>query len=78
MPESTKSRKQQEIERLVRERRQLRNQWRKDSDAVRDGLNLLQEDIKCRLTSLRRAENVRKLHKKEHTRTQFYKILRRI
>lgn len=45
----TKSRRQEEIERLVRERRQLREQWKKASDAEREGLMLLQGDIKCRL-----------------------------
>lgn len=69
-----KSRRQQEIERLVRERRQLRKQWKKASDAEREGLMLLQGDIKPRLATLRRAENLRKLRKKkEHTRTRFYK-----
>lgn len=69
-----KSRRQQEIEILVRERRQLRKQWKKASDAEREGLMLLQGDIKCRLATLRRAENLRKLRKKkEHTRTRFYK-----
>ena len=73
-PPPAKSRRQQEMERLVRERRQLRKQWKKASDAEREGLMLLQGDIKCRLATLRRAENKRKLRKKkEHTRTRFYK-----
>lgn len=73
-PAPAKSRRQQEIEILVRERRQLRKQWKKASDAEREGLMLLQADIKCRLATLRRAENLRKLRrKKEHSRTQFYK-----
>ncbi|KAJ8414647.1 hypothetical protein AAFF_G00038490 [Aldrovandia affinis] len=74
LPTPAKSRRQQEIERLVRERRQLRKQWKKASDAEREGLTLLQGDIKCRLAILRRTENLRKpRRKKEHTRTQFYK-----
>ena len=73
-PAPAKSRRQQEIEILVRERRQLRKQWKKASDAEREGLMLLQADIKCRLATLRRAENLRKLRrKKEHSRTRFYK-----
>ncbi|KAL6475304.1 hypothetical protein MHYP_G00163440 [Metynnis hypsauchen] len=73
-PTPAKSRRQQEIERLGRERRQLRKQWKKASDAEREELMLLQGDIKCRLATLRRAENLRKLcKKKEHTRTRFYK-----
>jgi len=46
-PAPAKSRRQQEMERLVRERRQLRKQWKKASDAEREGLMLLQGDIKC-------------------------------
>ena len=73
-PTPAKSRRQQEIEGLVRERRQLKKQWKKASDAEREGLTLLQADIKCRLATLRRAENLRKLRrKKEHSRTRFYK-----
>ena len=73
-PAPAKSRRQQEIEILVRERRQLRKQWKKASDAEREGLMLLQADIKYRLATLRRAENLRKLRrKKEHSRTRFYK-----
>lgn len=69
-----KSRTQQEIKRLIRERRQLRKQWKKASDTEKEGLILLQADIKSRLSTLRRAENLRKLRKKkEHTRTYFYK-----
>lgn len=70
-PAPAKSRRQQEIERLVRERKQLRKHWEKASDAEREGLMLLQGE--CRLATLRRAENLRKLRrKKEHTRTWFY------
>ncbi|TWW81790.1 hypothetical protein D4764_01G0016050 [Takifugu flavidus] len=68
-----KSRRQQEIEILVKERRQLRKQWKKASDAEREGLQLLQGESKSRLATLRNAENLRKLRKKEHTRTQFFK-----
>ncbi|TWW53206.1 hypothetical protein D4764_0188330 [Takifugu flavidus] len=69
-----KSRRQQEIERLVKERRQLRKQWKKASDAEREGLQLLEGEIKTRLATLRKAENLRKLRKKkERTRTQFFK-----
>ncbi|MGH0168483.1 UNVERIFIED_CONTAM: hypothetical protein FKN15_054563 [Acipenser sinensis] len=41
-----KSRRQQEIERLVRERRQLRKQWRRAEQSQKEGLNLLQRVIK--------------------------------
>jgi len=74
IPAPVKSRRQQEIEMLVRERRQLRKKWKKASEEEREELMLLQGDIKCRLATLRRAENLRKLRKKkEHTRTRFYK-----
>lgn len=75
IPPPTKSRKQQEIDRLIRERRDLRKQWKKASDTEREGLMLLQGDIKLWLATLQRAEKLRKLRrKKEHTRTRFYKV----
>lgn len=68
------SRRQQEIKRLIQERRQLRRQWKKASEVEKEGINVLQADIKTQLASLRRAENLRKhRRKKEQTRTQFYK-----
>ena len=69
-----KSRRQQEIERLVKERRCLRKQWKKATETERKGLEVLQGDIKQRLATLRRAECLRKRHKKrERTRTAFYR-----
>ena len=69
-----KSRRQQEIDRLIRERRQLKKQWRKASDAEKEGINILQGDIRSRLTTLRRAENLRKSRKKkERSRSWFFK-----
>ncbi|XDV53670.1 hypothetical protein PO909_022108 [Leuciscus waleckii] len=68
-----KSRRQQEIERLVKERRNLRKQWRKATEVERKGLEALQGDIKQRIATLRRAECLRKQHKKERTRTAFYR-----
>ena len=66
----TKSRRQQEIERLVKERRQLKKQWRKAPEEEKEGINLLQAEIKSRLSTLRRAENLRKRRKRrEQTRT---------
>ncbi|MGH0125539.1 UNVERIFIED_CONTAM: hypothetical protein FKN15_043007 [Acipenser sinensis] len=63
-----KSRRQQEIERLVRERRQLRKQWRRAEQSQKEGLNLLQRVIKDKLATLRRAERLRKRYKKHHHR----------
>lgn len=69
-----KSRRQQEMERLVKERRQLRKQWKKAAEAEKKGLEALQEDLKQRLAKLRRAERLRKQHKKkERARTGFYR-----
>lgn len=74
VPAAPVSRRQQEIKRLVLERRQLRKRWKKASGVEREGINALQGDIKTRLASLRRAENLRKRRrKKEQTRTRFYK-----
>ena len=70
----TKSRRQSEIDRLVKERRQLKKLWRKATEEEKEGINLLQEEIRGRLATLRRAENLRKKRKrKEHTRSRFYK-----
>ena len=70
----TKSRRQTEIDRLVKERRQLKKQWRKATEEEKEGINVLQEEIQSRLTTLRRAENLlKKRRRKEQTRTRFYK-----
>ncbi len=69
-----KSRRQQEINRLVKERRCLRRQWKKATEVEREGIEVLQGDSKRRLATLRRAEWLRKQHKKkERTRTAFYR-----
>ncbi|RXN17451.1 hypothetical protein ROHU_008023 [Labeo rohita] len=73
-PTQTKSRRQQEIERLVKERRQLKKQWRKAPEEEKEGINLLQAEIKNRLATLRRAENLRRRRKKkEQERSNFFK-----
>ena len=69
-----KSRRQREIEQLVKERRQLRKQWRKAVEEEKVGLESLYSDIKQRLASLRRAESLRlQRKKKEKARAAFYK-----
>ncbi|KAK0146192.1 Retrovirus-related Pol polyprotein from type-2 retrotransposable element R2DM [Merluccius polli] len=74
VPTPPVSRRQQEIKRLIQERRQLRKQWKKASEEEKEGIEALQDDVKTRLASLRRAENLRKRRrKKEQTRTRFYK-----
>lgn len=73
LPTQTKSRRQQEIERLVKERRHEK-QWKRASDVEREGLMPLQVDIKNWLATSRRAENLRKrCRNKEHVITRFYK-----
>ena len=68
------SRRQREIKDLVRKRRQLKKQWKKATDYEKEGINTLQNDLKMRLTSLRRAENHRKKRKsRERTRMRFFK-----
>ncbi len=44
-----KSKGQLEIERPVKERRNLRKQWRKDSEEERQGLKVQQAEIKVHL-----------------------------
>ncbi|TWW73491.1 hypothetical protein D4764_15G0008850 [Takifugu flavidus] len=74
-PAHLKSRRQREIERLVKERRCLRKQWKKAAEAERKGLEALQGDLKQRLATLRRAECLRKQHKKkEQAKASFYDI----
>ncbi|KAK0136753.1 Retrovirus-related Pol polyprotein from type-2 retrotransposable element R2DM [Merluccius polli] len=70
----SQSRRQQEIERLVKERRGLKKQWRKAPEEEKEGINVLQAEIKNRLSALRRAENLRKRRKKkERARSNFFK-----
>jgi len=73
-PTPTKFRRQQEIERLVKKKRQLKKQWRKAPEEEKVGINLLQTEIKKRLVTLRRAENLRRRHKmKEQARSNVFK-----
>ncbi|KAL6460670.1 hypothetical protein MHYP_G00306360 [Metynnis hypsauchen] len=73
-PSPPVSRRQQKIKCLVQELRQLRKLWKKAPEAEKEGINILQAEIKTQLVSLRRAENFRKRRrKKEQTRTRFYK-----
>ena len=58
--QSVRSRRQKEIEKLVKERRQLRKQWRKATVDEREGINVLQEELRGRLVVLRRTEQLRR------------------
>lgn len=69
-----KSRRQQEIENRVKERRDLRKQWRKSSLEERVGIDLLQVDLTERISMLQRAENLRiRCRRKESARMFIYK-----
>ncbi len=69
-----KSRRQQEIDRLEKERRHLRRQWKKATEVEREGIEVVQGHSKQRLATLRRAECLRKQRKKkQRTRTAFYR-----
>ncbi len=69
-----KSRRQKETDRLVRERKQLKKQWRKATEEEKEGINLLQAEIQSTLAKLRGAENlVKKRRKKELARSSFYR-----
>lgn len=53
------------MDRLVKERRQLKKQWRKATEEEKEGINVLQEEIQRRLVTLRRAENLRKKRRRK-------------
>ena len=58
----------------MKERRQLRKQWKKATEEEKQGINLFQELLRGRLRALRRAEHLQKKRKrKERVRTSFYR-----
>jgi len=69
-----KSRRQREMEKLVKERRSLRKQWKGATEEEREIINVLQEELRNGLAILRRAAYLRKKRKKrEYVRTAFYR-----
>lgn len=61
------------MERFVKEKRQLRKQWKKATKGEKKGLEALQAEIKQLLAKLRRAECLRRQRKKkDRARTSFY------
>jgi len=69
-----KSIQQREMEKLVKERRNLRKQWKRATEEERERMNVLQEELRSRLAILIRAEYLRKKRKKiEYVRTAFYR-----
>lgn len=69
----TKSRRQTKIDRLIKERRQQKKQWRKASKEEKESINLLKEEIQGRLQTLRRAENLLRKCRRKKKRSRFYK-----
>lgn len=68
------SRRQREIRRLVKEKRQLSKQWKKASEEEKAGIDVLQAEIRERLSSLRRAESHRnQRRKREKARASFFR-----
>ncbi|KAJ8016035.1 hypothetical protein DPEC_G00002950 [Dallia pectoralis] len=65
-PAPIKSRRQQEIERLVRERRQLRKQWKKASEAEREGL-MLSRGHQVSVGNLKKSRELAETSQKEGT-----------
>ena len=61
----SKSRRQTEIDRLVKERRQLKKRRRKATEEEEEGINLLQGQIQNRLDTLRRAKNLLRKHRRK-------------
>ncbi|KAL6489820.1 hypothetical protein MHYP_G00001650 [Metynnis hypsauchen] len=69
-----KTRREKEILQLVQRRRQLRKNWRKATQAEKEGLKALWEEVRKRLAGLRRAERIRKRNRrKEKERASFFK-----
>ena len=69
-----KGRREKEIGQLVQRRRQLRKNWRKATQAEKEGLKALWGEVRQRLALLRRAERIRKRrNRKEKERANFFK-----
>ena len=69
-----RGRREKEITQLVQRRRQLRKNWRKATQQEREGLKILWEEVRQRLSRLRRAERIRKRSKrKQKERDSFFK-----
>ncbi|XP_035527565.1 uncharacterized protein LOC118335412 [Morone saxatilis] len=67
-------RREQEIYKLVKERRLLKRSCRKADENEKEGLKVLWDQIRSRLATLRRAERIRKRrNKKEKERVSFFR-----
>lgn len=69
-----KGRREKDIEQLVRDRRQLRQNWRKAAQDAKEALKELWDTLRQKLAKLRRVEMIRRRRKKrEKERTSFFK-----
>uniref|UniRef100_A0A3B4XDA6 Reverse transcriptase domain-containing protein n=1 Tax=Seriola lalandi dorsalis TaxID=1841481 RepID=A0A3B4XDA6_SERLL len=69
-----KGRRGMVIEQLVRDRRQLRRNWRKATPEEKAGLKELWDELRQKLARLRRVERIRRRRKKkEKERTSFFR-----
>ncbi|XP_077382825.1 5-azacytidine-induced protein 2 isoform X1 [Festucalex cinctus] len=72
--ERERGRREREIAQLVQRRRQLRKSWRKATQPEKEGLKVLWEEVRQRLSRLRRAERIRKRsQRKQKERASFFK-----
>ncbi len=67
----SKGRREKEIDDLVASRRQLRKRWRKAEESEKKGLKALWDEIRRRLTNLRRAERIRRWRKRNSGKIKF-------
>ena len=69
-----RGRREKEIAQLVQRRRQLCRNWRKATQPKREGLKVLWEDVRQRLSKLCRVERIRKRsNQKQKERASFFK-----
>ena len=62
------------MEKLIKERRNVKKQQKRATEEEREGINVLQEELRSRLAILRRAEYFRRKRKKiKYVRTAFYR-----
>lgn len=69
----SKSKRQQGIKWLIWERRKLKKQWKKAPDTEKEGINILQKNVKCQLTPLWDEQKTCKSHGKRRAIARFLK-----
>lgn len=74
---SAETSNQQDAGQSVKERMQMKTLWGKTPEKIKEGINLLQVEMKNQLSSLRRAENMSTRCKmREQKRSRFFKLTR--